>query len=178
MCVHVGQSKVAQQEEELRGELRKVLKPRPHQVEAIDLCLAGNRIINLPTGTGKTLIAVKIIDYFLTIHEAKKVIFVVPTRALVEQQANYITTHSNIRSCAVVQLSGMEVADWDKPTWDMCKKSNKVLVGTAEIFRMSLVDTGFLQVRDISCVVFDECHNVRIPTSACLRVRKTTRTPL
>jgi hypothetical protein len=43
-----------------------VIKLRPYQLEAVDRCLTDNRIVNLPTGSGKTLIAVKLIDHFVT----------------------------------------------------------------------------------------------------------------
>ena len=107
------------------------------------------------------MIAVELIGYLLTRQEAKNVIFIVPTRALVDQQAKYIKQHSDVPSCTVAELSGMEMASRDAQWWEVCKKSNRVLVGTAEVFRMSLVDTGFLKVCDLSLCVFDECHNVR-----------------
>jgi ERCC4-related helicase len=92
--------------------------------------------------------------------EDKIVIFVVPTRALVVQQAEYIQEHSDVSSCTVAQLSGLEIAKWDAARWEQCKKSNRVLVGTSEIFRASIVDNNFLKVLEISLCVFDECHNV------------------
>ena len=82
----------------------------------------------------------------------------VPTRALVAQQAEYIKEHSHVSSCTVAQLSGVEIGAWDASKWEQCKKSNKVLVGTSEIFRASIVDNGFLKVCDISLCVLDECH--------------------
>ena len=62
--------------------------------------------------------------------------------------------------CTVAQLSGLEIAKWDAARWEQCKKSNRVLVGTSEIFRASIVDNNFLKVLEISLCVFDECHNV------------------
>ena len=40
-------------------------EPRDYQKLAIEKCLAGNSIINLPINSGKTLIAVKVLDSFL-----------------------------------------------------------------------------------------------------------------
>jgi hypothetical protein len=59
------QERILEQKERLDAEIRGVLLLRDYQREAVDLCLAANHIINLPTGTGKTLIAVKLVDYFV-----------------------------------------------------------------------------------------------------------------
>lgn len=42
--------------------------------------------------------------------------------------------------------------------WALCTQSNRVLVGTPEIFWQALVDRGFLNVKQISLCIFDECH--------------------
>ena len=148
-----------QQREGLREEMQGVVTLRSYQLQAVELCLASNHIINLPTGSGKTMIAVKLIDFFIHQHPSKNVVFVVPTRALVVQQAQYIRDHSDVEACSVVELSGFEPSTWDETKWLSCKRDYNVLVGTAEIFRQSLVDTHFLSVSDISLCVFDECHN-------------------
>ena len=59
----------------------------------------------------------------------------------------------------VAELSGCEMDEWDAAKWSECKKAYRVLVGTPEVFRVSLVDRRFLSVCDISLCVFDECHN-------------------
>ena len=59
------QERIQEQKERLDAEIRGVLLLRDYQREAVDLCLAANHIINLKTGTGKTLIAVKLVDHFV-----------------------------------------------------------------------------------------------------------------
>ena len=46
-----------------------------------------NVIVNLGTGLGKTLIAVRTFDHFARLDRSKLTLFVVPKVAIVEQQA-------------------------------------------------------------------------------------------
>ena len=69
----------------------------PWQANAVERVIVGNVIVQVPTGGGKTLIAVKAIDHFLATFPAKRVLFVVPTRPLVEQQAAYCVTNCQSR---------------------------------------------------------------------------------
>eukprot|EP00438_Fugacium_kawagutii_P016558 Skav213233 [mRNA] locus=scaffold1151:68510:71331:+ [translate_table: standard] len=64
----------------------------PHQVEAFQRAQAENIILNLPTGTGKTLVACMLLDLFQAPGYVS--VFVVNSRALVSQQAEYLRTHS------------------------------------------------------------------------------------
>ncbi|CAJ1401879.1 unnamed protein product [Effrenium voratum] len=128
---------------------------REYQQISVDQAIRENLIVNLPTGKGKTLIAVKVIDHFL--RTKKHVVFVVPTKALVEQQAKYCESHCECKP-QVDKLSGMEMDQWDEIKWEQCLKKHQVLVGTAEIFRRAL-DKGYLKAASLSLVVFDECHN-------------------
>ena len=48
-------------------------------------------------------------------------------------------------------------------------RSLKVLLGTPEVFRSSLVDSRHLHVTDMSLCVFDECHHANGNSSmACM----------
>ncbi|CAE7265154.1 DCL3A [Symbiodinium natans] len=118
---------------------------------------AGNTIVSLPTGAGKTLVAVLCIDHFLE-QGAKRVMFVVPTTVLVKQQAQYCRDRCQQRH-SVAELSGTKMDSWTKLNWSRCLQDNAVLVGTPEVFRRALVDCGFIQVLDFSLIIFDECHN-------------------
>jgi superfamily II DNA or RNA helicase len=71
------------------------LTPRIYQVRVLQAAILQNTLAFLPTGSGKTLIAVLLIRHFL--HEdhsrenrRKIVAFIAPTKVLVDQQRSYI----------------------------------------------------------------------------------------
>ncbi len=113
----------------------------PWQVEALDRALRGNVIVMIPTGGGKTLIAVKVIDHYRALVPAKKAIFVVPTRPLVRQQAEYCEIHC-ATGLRAAQISGM--LDWDINEWQTCIRTHDILVGTAQIFKDALLSRKLL----------------------------------
>lgn len=82
------------------GRLRELSldKPRPYQIESFAACSQKNTILYLPTGAGKTLVAVMMISLLHKLNPAKTIFFVVDRVPLVFQQGQYITdqTHLNI----------------------------------------------------------------------------------
>lgn len=133
------------------------LQPRDYQLQCLEKIKRGNTIINMSTGGGKTLVAVLAFDHFLAANRGKA-IFAVPTRVLVEQQAQYCRDFCQ-RSVRVVELSGGEMDSWGKDRWRQCVCENEILVGTPEVFRKALVENGYISPLDFSIIIFDECHN-------------------
>jgi ERCC4-related helicase len=80
------------------------LKPRPYQLDAAAEAISRNTVINIRTGGGKTLIAAVVIDTFIK-SSHKLVCFIVPSRALVSQQASYLR-----RNCQQKQGKELRVA--------------------------------------------------------------------
>ncbi|OLQ12482.1 Endoribonuclease Dicer-like 2b [Symbiodinium microadriaticum] len=134
---------------------------RGYQSASVQRAVGQNVIISLPTNYGKTLIAAKVIDHVLSNQNTreKHVLFIVPTKALVNQQAKYCRNHCDQKP-AVDELCGMEMEKWDEVKWTACLRQHQVLVGTPEIFRRAM-DQGFLQVAQLSLLVFDECHRAK-----------------
>ncbi|CAL1138448.1 unnamed protein product [Cladocopium goreaui] len=132
------------------------LQPRDYQLQCLEKIKKGNTIISMPTGGGKTLVAVLALDHFLA--KRGKAIFAVPTRVLVEQQAKYCREKCQHRRL-VVELSGGEMDSWGKDRWRQCVCENEILVGTPEVFRKALVENGYITPLDFSIIIFDECHN-------------------
>jgi ERCC4-related helicase len=152
-----------------------MMKPRPAQTEAAAMAISQNTIINMRTGGGKTLIAAIVIDHFLALTTAKKVMFLVPSRALVNQQAVYLRERcSKLRgnvSVVVTELCGQDLEGWNQTLWSGTMDRCHVLVGTSEVFRRALVDRGFIRPSQFSLIVFDECHNAvgNSPMAAILK---------
>ena len=131
---------------------------RPYQNECIERAKQKNTIVCLPTGTGKTLIAVKLIDYYLAHYPNKVVAFLVPTRALVEQQARYCETHCDT-PVVVERVFGEEQANWTYRDWQDAVQRSNIVLGTAAIFQKVFATERHLALEDVSLLIFDECHH-------------------
>jgi ERCC4-related helicase len=115
----------------------------------------------LETGFGKTLIAVKLMEYYLHMKPQKRVAFMVPTRALVNQQSEYCKSHCQLpHGSPVIQtLVGYDQSNWALSNWDESLRKSDIFVGTPAVFLDAFVKTRFLQIRDFGLLVFDECHH-------------------
>ena len=173
VCAHpqqtFGRLRNVDQVAPLRSELvpaplpgRRPLVLRPYQMECLKAGMAENTIVCLDTGLGKTPIAVKLMDHFLAAateaSDGSKVLFIVPTVVLVEQQARVCRQYSANARC-VTELCGNRLSGWTQARWDLCIQTSDVLVGTPQIFVDAIITRGYLDLSRFSLVVFDEVHN-------------------
>ena len=121
-------------------------------------------MICLRTGAGKTYIAIMLIkhmshqirgEFFIDEQNkgAKRTVFLVPTVPLVEQQANAIRMHCDLK--VGEYIGAMNVDSWDKEVWKYEFENHEVLVMTAEIFRVIIMQ-GFVSPSKVNLLVFDE----------------------
>lgn len=129
-------------------------KARDYQVNIIFECFKKNTLVVLPTGLGKTLIAVIVMYNFSRWFPNSKIMFVTPTRPLVEQQMkSYIsTTMSSVERCAT--LTGTLSPERRQPIWD----NHSIFFLTPQILHND-IESEKLDARTISLVVFDEAHH-------------------
>ncbi len=64
-------------------------RPREYQKTIFETAKKNNTLVVLPTGLGKTLIALLLASHRLKNYPNSKVLFLAPTRPLVEQHHNY-----------------------------------------------------------------------------------------
>ncbi len=124
------------------------LKPRKYQLEAAEWAYnRGQGVVVLPTGTGKTLVAILWALRLVEEKRAKRVLFIEPTRFLVEQIARYITSVSEKEAKAIhgAIAKGERVKRW----------KNKIIVATPEIL---LADWNIVR-GEFDAVIVDECHH-------------------
>ncbi|XP_052902030.1 endoribonuclease Dicer [Anopheles moucheti] len=135
--------------------------PRNYQTQMKEICLAKNTIIFLPTGSGKTfiaLLAMKEISYQVrnTIEEGgKRTFFLANTVALAKQQAQFFVRHMpfNVK----LYTSEVNVDAWKGDRWHKEFTEGQIIVSTAQIL-LDVLRHGYMSPSNINMIVFDECH--------------------
>ena len=65
------------------------IKPRAYQEAIIETAKSSNTLVVLPTGLGKTLIALYLAIHRIQKYPGEKILFLAPTRPLIEQHIIY-----------------------------------------------------------------------------------------
>ncbi|KAM3965010.1 LOW QUALITY PROTEIN: endoribonuclease Dcr-2-like [Aphomia sociella] len=139
-----------------------LLIARPYQSQLEEIAIRKNTIINLPTGSGKTFIAVRLITRFRDGLQKPwgnggKRTFLVNNVPLVIQQQKVIK-----QMCPVNGVGAYSSEDgvdyWDKRKWDEELTKHQVIVMTCQIV-LDMLTHGYIRIEDINLIIFDECHH-------------------
>nr|CAI5861281.1 unnamed protein product [Callosobruchus analis] len=136
--------------------------PRNYQLELMKIAEKQNSIIYLPTGSGKTYIAILVLkqlgkSLLKSYSQGGKItVVLVNSVPLVAQHAKYIREHTPF---SVAQMSGdMNVDNWSKERWLGEFNTKQVFVMTAQIFVNLTITSCYLDMNKINLLIFDECH--------------------
>ncbi|XP_047990748.1 endoribonuclease Dicer [Leguminivora glycinivorella] len=136
---------------------------RPYQAQLEEVAINKNTIIHLPTGSGKTFIAIRLITRFREALQkpwgagGKRTFFLVNTIPLVNQQKKVIENICPVNG--VGAYSGEDRVDyWNKDKWDEELSKNQVIVMTCQILS-DMLTHQYIQIEDINLLIFDECHH-------------------
>lgn len=125
------------------------VRPRDYQVEAAEWALRrGRAVVCMPTGTGKTLVAVLWIVGLMERGLARRFLVLEPTRFLVEQVASYMRSVAGLdaRPLHGSMPRGLREKAWPAP----------VVVATPEII---VAEWDVFLRQGFDAVVVDECHH-------------------
>ncbi|KAL8604967.1 hypothetical protein ACOMHN_028595 [Nucella lapillus] len=151
------------------GEENKEVQPeplelRPYQLELAREGLAGkNAIVVAPTGSGKTHVALKIIQSHLQQKGAgvRKVVFLVNQVALAQQQYEACLVYlTPLRVKLVTGNAG--VAATEKVPFKHLLMRADIVVMTAQVLVNSLDQREVEGVCEFSLIVLDECHHTNL----------------
>jgi len=127
------------------------LQPRDYQLRIAEKVLEkGNSLVILPTGLGKTAIALLVADRCL--QQGKRVLFLAPTRPLCEQHRKSFEELMKLESEDILLITGKLGASKRKGLWD----DAKVIVATPQCVKNDL-KKGRMSL-DFGLVVLDEVH--------------------
>ncbi len=126
---------------------------RSYQVNLADIATKESTMIVLSTGLGKTVIAALVAAKRLAESPDSKILFLAPSRPLVDQQARYLRRVLDIDERLVVCLTGHDPPEQRQQLW----ADSQVIVMTPQALQNDLVQRSY-ELQDVSLIVFDEAH--------------------
>ncbi|PKM92129.1 MAG: hypothetical protein CVU81_02145 [Euryarchaeota archaeon HGW-Euryarchaeota-1] len=131
--------------------LKKPVQLRAYQQNILAKILDKNSLVILPTGTGKTLIALALAVENLKTCPLQKILIMAPTKPLVHQ---HFQTFSEILDVKIVEITGRISASDRKEIYEKAD----IIIATPQTIENDLI-TGRLDSNKLSLVVFDEAHH-------------------
>ncbi len=128
------------------------ISTREYQDTIARSALTANTLVVIPTGLGKTIIALLVARERLAQHPISKVIILAPTRPLVLQHSRFFEKHLAEKIPSAV-LTG-EVPPTERQ--DLVA-SSKAIFATPEVIRNDVLEERY-SLNDVSLIVFDEAH--------------------
>jgi ERCC4-related helicase len=126
------------------------IEEREYQKNLANSCLASSTLVVVPTGMGKTVIALRVVAEVLAKRKGK-VLFLAPTKPLVEQHAMFLKDKLVAKKVAV--LTGEIDPEEREAEWvqsDVIASTPQVIANDLRMERISL--------RDVRLIIFDEAH--------------------
>ncbi|MCS7138931.1 MAG: helicase-related protein [Crenarchaeota archaeon] len=129
------------------------IRARNYQLDISCKALTDNTLVVLPTGLGKTVIALLVVAEKLRRNEGVCVIMA-PTKPLIEQHYQFF------KDCLKIETSFLVLWTGETPSRDRVFKSYGVIFATPQLFRNEILK-GRVQLNKIVLMVFDEAHRAK-----------------
>jgi Fanconi anemia group M protein len=129
---------------------KDAIELREYQVDIAKECMEQSTLVVLPTGLGKTAVALIVIANVLGKTDGK-ILFMAPTKPLVDQHAAYI--RKNLVAEPIESFTGEVPAEKRKHLWE----SSKVIISTPQVVENDM-DAGRCDISKFSLIIFDEAH--------------------
>ena len=127
------------------------LEDRAYQESIAQTAVAHNTLVVLPTGLGKTAIALRVVAEYLLREPTKSILFLAPTRPLVVQHARSVAT--SLFAPVPLTLTGAIPPD----RRDELLRPPQVVIATPQVIANDLGERAF-PIDTFSLIVFDEAH--------------------
>ncbi|MDO8628727.1 MAG: DEAD/DEAH box helicase [Nanoarchaeota archaeon] len=129
--------------------------PRDYQVSIAETCKVKNTLVVLPTGTGKTPIALMVAAARLRLFPDAKIVVTAPTKPLCNQHVISFRDRSSLKE-EIVLLTGSLAPKKRQELWE----SAKIVIATPQTLESDL-EHGRFDLKNVSLLVLDECHRSR-----------------
>ncbi|MDO5843628.1 MAG: DEAD/DEAH box helicase [Methanocorpusculum sp.] len=126
------------------------IEERAYQTNIAKHALEGNTLVVLPTGMGKTTIALLAAAERI---EKGKILMLAPTKPLVEQHYRYFSKNLIIDENDIAMFTGTTPHEKREKLW----AESKFCVSTPEVIKNDLI-AGRYDLSGVSLLIVDECH--------------------
>ncbi|UCD01269.1 MAG: DEAD/DEAH box helicase family protein [Promethearchaeota archaeon] len=140
---------------------------REYQENIFINCLNNNCLVVIPTGLGKTIIALMLAVHRLTEVPNLKVLFLAPTKPLVEQHYKSFLDLTTLPPESLISLTGAVAPEKRKELW----ASIKIAFMTPQVLQNDLI-SSFYSLDNVSLIIFDECHRAVGDYAYCFIAKK------
>src|SRR3989338_8753938 len=127
--------------------------PRLYQETIFATAINHNVLTVLPTGMGKTALAMMLAAYRMHQYPNSKVLILTPTRPLCQQHYDTIIRHLDIDPTQIVFFTGHIKPEKREELW----KFARVIISTPQGLTNDIISAK-IKLADVSLLVFDECH--------------------
>ncbi|OGJ12766.1 hypothetical protein A3K82_02390 [Candidatus Pacearchaeota archaeon RBG_19FT_COMBO_34_9] len=131
----------------------KGISPREYQQKIFEKCTDKNCLVVLPTGLGKTLIALMLSIERMKKFPGEKVLFLAPTRPLVEQHMNYFKKYLPELFAEMILFTGQINSGERKKLW----QNSDIIFSTPQCIANDL-KKNLYDLKDVCLLVEDEAH--------------------
>ena len=125
------------------------MEKRDYQINLANQAIGENCIVVLPTGLGKTAVALHVIAEYLS-KGTGGILFLAPTRVLVNQHYDFLKNNLTLDDISLV--TGEDPIPKRTKLWN-----NSIVCATPEIARNDLI-RGIVTPEQFNLVIFDEVH--------------------
>ncbi len=131
---------------------KESIEKREYQINIAKSALKENSLVVLPTGLGKTIIALILIAEHLK--KNKKILFLAPTKPLVLQHAKFLKEFLTINNEKITVFTG-EISPLKRTDlWE----DSKIIISTPQVIENDLISKK-INLGNLSLIIFDEAHH-------------------
>ncbi|MGM5479974.1 MAG: DEAD/DEAH box helicase [Nanobdellota archaeon] len=127
--------------------------PRKYQHSIFETARSYNTLAVLPTGIGKTVIAMMLCARRLLVYPSMKVVILAPTKPLVEQHESSFRSSLALPDEKIVAFTGSISPSKRQELW----KQASIIISTPQTLENDIL-SNTTSLEDVSLMVFDEAH--------------------
>ncbi|MCK5593923.1 MAG: DEAD/DEAH box helicase family protein [Candidatus Aenigmarchaeota archaeon] len=135
---------------------KDTIERRKYQENIIASCSNKNSLVVLPTGIGKTIIAIGIVAHRLGKYKDKKALIMAPTKPLVEQ---HLKSFSDVMDIETGDIGNFEILTGKVPPKkrEDIYKTSRIIFATPQVIENDIMKNT-IDLSQFSIIVFDEAH--------------------